>query len=303
MPFRIASVTKTFTAATVWRLIEAGRVDLDAPLSTTPIPKRLLELLTADGYDTAAITVRHLLTHTSGIADYADNDSGAASGPYGAAVLADPTHTWTAEEQIRFAMDNHTKLSEPGVAFHYSDTGYVLLGQLIEQVTGTTYAAAMRSLLRFDELGMNSTYLESLEPTPTGSSARMTQYLGDMPINDISPSIDLYGGGGLVSTTHDLAVFFRTLGRGEVFDRPETFDRMTATTAADSPQAAAGIYRTTIAGTTCWLHTGFWGVLALTCPQLDVTVARTLNQSSTEPTYDDSALVEQILMALGIDPG
>jgi hypothetical protein len=62
------------------------------------------------------------------------------------------------------------------------------------------------------------------------------------------------------------------------------------------------VYRSSIAGTTCWIHEGFWGVQALTCPELDITITRSWNQAATEPAFDSSVLATKVVAALGIDP-
>src|SRR5206468_13081783 len=96
-----------------------------------------------------------------------------------------------------------------GTDFHYSDTGYVLLGEILERQTGHSLAGAYRSLLGLDRLGLLHTYLETLEPTPAQATPRAHQYLGTTDTAGFDPSFDLYGGGGLVSTVNDLTRFYR----------------------------------------------------------------------------------------------
>ena len=212
---RTASITKTFTAAAVLRLVEIGSLSLEETLDEAPLSPQLLQLLRADGYRTADITVEQLLRHTSGTADYVGSDQTSPTA-YEQAILADPQHSWTREEQVAFAMDHDQPRAAPGGEFHYSDTGYVLLGDLIERATGSSYAAATRVLLGFDRLGMMSTYLESVEPERGGP--RSHQYQGTVDIATVSPTIDLYGGGGYVSSMHDLAVFYDALFSGQVLE-------------------------------------------------------------------------------------
>jgi D-alanyl-D-alanine carboxypeptidase len=289
---RIASVTKTFVAATIMRLVETGVVDLRDSLVDAGLPNDLLEALKADGYTVEQITVQQLLNHSSGIATFLTE-------PYDAAVRADPTHTWTAQEQIQFALDNFDPVARPGAEYHYSDTAYLLLTQIIEVQTGQPYAAAMRDLLGFERLGLNATYLESLEPVPTDAGPRAVQYMGELRVNDLSPTVDLFGGGGLVSSMHDLAVFFQALVRGEVFEYPDTFRLMSSITASGTESGvASGIFKTEVLGSACWGHTGYWGVEVLTCPDLDVTIAKTYNQ--VETSLDEARLRDAILAELGI---
>lgn len=297
---RIASVTKTFTAASVLRLMEKGDLDLDDSISAAGVPNAVLDLLQADGFDIAAITVRMLLAHTSGIADFADD--GKPDGPYGAQVASDPSHIWTPLEQIAFAMQHYDPLSAPGAEFHYSDTGYVILGQLLEAKTGLSYPAAMRSLLGLDSLGLSATGVELSEPVPESAGPRATQYLGDIDISLISPTIDLFGGGGIVTSMDDLAVFFRALSQGGVFEHSSTFDVMTTgpgtTVAEDGGRRGLGIFGSMIDGHQCWSHAGYWGVYAITCPDLDLTITRTINQVEPDDGWDQSSLPRAIVEAV-----
>lgn len=296
---RIASVTKTFTAASILRLKEKGELDIDDSLVDAGVPEDILDLLIADGFDVDAITVRMLLAHTSGIADFADD--GDPDGPYGEQVASDPGHVWTPIEQIEFAMDNYDPLAAPGAEFHYSDTGYVILGQLLEAKTGQTYPAAMRSLLDFNRLGLPVTGVELSEPVPDGAGPRATQYLGPIDISLISPTIDLFGGGGIVTSMSDLAVFFRALAHGEVFEDPSTFEMMTTgagdTVDDNGRSRGLGIYGSVIDGHQCWSHSGYWGVYALTCPDLDLTITRTINQTDPDRDWKQGDLPAAIIDA------
>lgn len=294
--FRIASVTKTFTAAAVLRLVEQGSLSLDDTLVTAGTPEGLLGLLRADGYAVDTITVAQVLNHSSGLFDYAFGDGS----PYVSVVTADPSHVWTRDEQVAFAMDHGDPVGAPGQTMAYSDTGYVVLGAIIEARTGRSLGEAYASLLHFDALGMDHTYLQT-----AGSSSRSTlvgQRFGDIAVAAIDPSVDLFGGGGLVSTTHDLAVFFRALWDGGVFDDAATWATMTAITGPD-PATAQGIFRAPIGAVECWFHNGFWGVEVFTCPSIDVTFARSWNQAGPASSWDHDVMLREVFTALGHGPG
>lgn len=270
-PVRIASNTKPYVAAAVLRLVEEGRVALDDPIERH-LSAEHLALLRQGGYDPAAITVRHLLTHTGGLFDHAQDEEG-----YIGAIRRDPARRWTRTDQLRHAVVRGRRLSPPGTAFSYSDTGYILLGELLERVTGRPLAAALRTLLDYDRLGLASTWLESLEPAPAGAPPRAHQWFGADDTFDWSPTIDLYGGGGLVATARDMAVFTRALHTGAVFRRPET--RALLRTSPVTPAAGSrmrygiGTMERTVAGTLVLGHSGFWGTVALHAPDADVTLA------------------------------
>jgi D-alanyl-D-alanine carboxypeptidase len=123
--FRIASITKTFTATAVLLLVDAGRVRLDAPVAQ--YVGRLVDPL--PGGRTA--TVRRLLNMTSGFPDY----GGHADGPFRTAALT-PQRVWTPAEVVRAAA--RYAPDEPG-AFNYSNTNYAVLGQLVARVSGMPF--------------------------------------------------------------------------------------------------------------------------------------------------------------------
>ncbi len=290
-PFRVASMTKTFVAAAILRLVEEGDLALDDPIAEHLSPESL-GILTADGYDPHRITVRHLLQHNGGFYDYASD------GRYEVASVADPTHRFTRAEQLRLATEYGDPLGEPGAVHSYSDTGYILLGEILERVTGDTLPGAVRSVIPFDDLGLDSTYWETLEDAPAGLAPRAHQYFGaDIDNIGFDASQDLYGGGGLVSTTGDLARFYESLFGGGVFEKPSTLRTMTKVSRPGRNDGAAmGIYEVDAAGERCFGHAGFWGTQTIHCPALDLTFARTINQAD-ESSFDYDPL-EQVIVGL-----
>jgi D-alanyl-D-alanine carboxypeptidase len=176
-------------------------------------------------------------------------------------------------------MTHGKPLFAPGTEYHYSDTGYILLGEMLERLTGRHLAAAYRALLRLDRLGLDNTYLETLEPRPARAEPRAHQYLGTVDATAVDPSFDVYGGGGYVSTVDDLARFYRALVGGRVFAKPATLRTMLGKPRpVRAGDLGLGIVAIPIAGETCFGHGGFWGVLAVHCPRSGVTIATTVNQ-------------------------
>jgi D-alanyl-D-alanine carboxypeptidase len=179
--------------------------------------------------------------------------------------------------------DDHGKpYAPPGKGFHYSDTGYVLLGEILERRTGRGLAGAYRTLLGFKKLGLAANYLETLEPRPRAARPRAHQYYETIDSTGFDPSFDLYGGGGIVSTVDDLARFYRALLEGRVFKRAATLRTMLGKA---NPQRVAdagmGIFSVEIggrAGESCWGHSGFWGTTVVHCPNSGITLALAVNQ-------------------------
>lgn len=301
-PIRVASVTKTFVAASVLRLAEMGELGLDDPISQHLSPL-YVEMLSADGYDVDAITIRHLLTHTSGIADYAGFEEN-YEGKFQELLEADPTFQWNRELEVQFAMDNYDPLAEPGAEFHYADTGYVLLGDLLERAMGvSSYGAALAELLGFDELGLTETFVERLD-RPAPDKPLGHQYIGTLDYTNIDPGQDMYGGGGIVSTTREISMFFDALLGGRIFDKPETLAEMITPAADAEPGSEAaseglGIFLVeSPSGETCYSHTGYGGTTATTCPDSGITMTITVQQVEA-PSDDYPDPVLRVFESLG----
>jgi D-alanyl-D-alanine carboxypeptidase len=193
-------------------------------------------------------------------------------------------HQWTRAEQIKHAMDNGKPLGKPGELYSYSDTGYILLGEIIERKTGQGLATAVRSLLRFQKLGLADTYWEQLEPKPRTSKAPFAGNLfGAIDLTKANHSFDLFGSGGMISTTQDLSIFFRALIRGEVFDDRRTLAVLLIIPPAKRGQGGHetygnGVYQFNVGREHCMGHGGFWGQAVAYCPASDITFAWTANQ-------------------------
>lgn len=281
-PIRIASNTKTFVAVAVLRLYEQGQINLDGPIEKY-LSADSVQILRNGGYDPEAITVRHLLTHTSGLYDYT------ASNEFAEQYEADVNHRWTRKEQLQGAMDWGDTYGAPGKVFHYSDTGYILLGEILEQVTGKSFASALRTLIGYEKIGLTSTWLETLEARPSSIPDRAHQYEGDFDTYSIDPSIDLYGGGGLVSTMGDLAKFTQATFTGRVFAKPGTLETMLSTIPAINEEPAPpkptngtycmGIEVAEVEGMAVYINYGYWGTMAAYVPSLDLSFGATINQN------------------------
>jgi D-alanyl-D-alanine carboxypeptidase len=260
--FRIASNTKTYVAAAVLRLVEQGRLDLDAPLATV-LPDRYRDILAADGYDLASMTLAQVLSHTSGLFEHP------ADPRYAEAILADPRREWTRDEQVRLCVAWGDPVAAPGEKFSYSDTGYVLLGAVVEETTGLPLGVAVHDLLGYERLGLDATWWERDEPAPAGAGPRAHQYYLDHDTTDWNPTLDLYGGGGLLSDADDLGLFLRALVTGEVL-APATTAQLLG---RGCLEYRLGLFREPIHGHLAWGHTGFWNTFAYHLPTLDLTVS------------------------------
>lgn len=259
--FRVASNTKTFVAATVLRLWEDGKIKLDASIRDYVDPA-YLAALDKDGYDTAHITVRHLLTHTGGIADHTHSKQ------FEQLLATHPETAWTRDSTMDALVRWTDPVGKPGEKFYYSDDGYCLLGNIVERLTGKPLARAVHEILGYEKLGLKSTYWETQEPAAPQAGPRAHQLFDDgRDTYGWNPSLDMYGGGGIVADPRDLAWFLYALFDGKVFKHPETLQLMLSKEGipADSPYRM-GIFEYEANGVKAYWHSGFWGTAAFYVP-------------------------------------
>ncbi|MCK8517774.1 serine hydrolase domain-containing protein [Methanoculleus sp. 7T] len=203
MRFIVASVTKTFTSVAIQQLAEDGKLALDDPIDRW-LPTDVAEEIPESGM----ITIRQLLDHTSGIADY-DED---------AIVLEEyrsPNTPVPYREGMRQGL-NAGLLYSPGTSYTYSNVNYILLTLIIDEAAGIPYEDYVtRNILV--PAGMNDTFVHRTNHIP-GPHMRAQESEADGTIMDFS---DLYlqfdrGAGDIVSTTADLNRFHRALRSGEL---------------------------------------------------------------------------------------
>ncbi|MET8381802.1 serine hydrolase domain-containing protein [Streptosporangium canum] len=202
--FRAGSTTKSFIATVILQLAGEGRLSLDDEV------ERLLPGLVEDGGE---ITVGRLLQHTSGLADY-------TTGLFdGDGVPRWRYRTWSPEELVRRA-DGLPRGFPPGAGFAYSNTNYVVLGMIIEKVTGRPYATEIeRRILR--PLGLRDTLLPGASPEVPGPHAhayvavRRGGRVVPVDVTNFNPTM-AGAAGELVSTTGDLNRFYGALLGGRL---------------------------------------------------------------------------------------
>lgn len=272
--FRTASLTKTFTSAATHRLAELGKLKLDDPIATHLLPATTATLR-EKGYEPDRITVVQLLAHSSGIPNYQQAE-------FNAVALAEPSRRWTRREQMLFALDRYPKIGAPGEKFDYSDTGYNLLGEIIELKTGLGFGAALRSLLNFEQLGLTSTWMEAEERVPASVSGFAHAYSETgTDLRNIDPSVDTFGGGGLVSTVGDLTRFFRALLEGRVVSQASLASMQTELVPGSGE--GRGLFQVKLADQACWGHDGFGGAAVFYCPASGVSMAVITNLAVLDP--------------------
>ncbi|GAB3213586.1 serine hydrolase domain-containing protein [Marinactinospora thermotolerans] len=214
-PYFIASITKLYTVAMVMQLRDEGALTLDT---------RVAELLGADtmrglnvhgGHDHGpAITVRELLTQTSGIPDYFEQERPDGTTFLGEMLKRDAA--WTFEDFIEMArsMPSRFAPSTPGRA-HYCDTNYQLLGRVIEVVTSGGFEDAFRNRI-VEPLGLDATWLFTPRTLDRYDEVATILHGGD-PVRIPKSIASFPPDGAVVSTSADQLRFLRAFFGGELF--------------------------------------------------------------------------------------
>ncbi|UCB42270.1 MAG: beta-lactamase family protein [Dehalococcoidales bacterium] len=226
-PYYVASVGKLFTSVLAGVLVEQGKLSYEDTITPYLDEGLLQNLHVVKGRDyTNQIRIRHLLNHTSGIHDYFGDKPKHATLML-EQIVREPSHFWTPREVIQWSKENLNSHFPPGKGFHYSDTGYHLLGLIIEKITSVPFQAALKQYI-FQPLEMNHSYLvQHSEPLIKSDHPVANIYIGETRIDVTqhrSLSID-YAGGGIVSTSDDLLKFMKALVK-HVIISVDTFEKM-----------------------------------------------------------------------------
>jgi CubicO group peptidase (beta-lactamase class C family) len=262
--FHLASVSKIFTSTAILQLKEAGKLKLDAPvveyLPDFPIP---------------AITIRHLLSHTSGLPDFQ---------VFEAPHAADTSKIFSNADIIPALKGWKQPLPAPGERWSYSNTGYAVLSLVIEKLSGMHYQDYLQQHI-FKRSGMTNTYIQTaLIPVPDASRATWYDFhyyapgelirVDAIKSNRIATVIlgGIIGPGNIVSTTGDLLRFDEALYAGKLLKPATLAEAFTPTRLNNGEQATTGnsyyglgwmILRDTSMGKIVWHSGGAAGIVTV----------------------------------------
>ncbi|MFE9634694.1 serine hydrolase domain-containing protein [Streptomyces sp. NPDC006463] len=255
--FRIGSITKTFVATVLLQMEAEGKLGLD-----DTVEHHLPGLVRGNGNDGDKITVRHLLSHTSGLFDYLADEEYAKTYLRGEGYLKHRYDTLPPEKHVRVAL-SHEPLFKPGDRFSYSNTNYILAGLIIEKAGGRTYEAEVRDrIINPLRLTATSNPGNSIR-IPRPSSRSYSKLFASAPdrIDDVTEMNGSQGwaDGDIISTTGDLNRFYGALLRGELLPPKQLEAMKTTVSNPERPDMSYGLgltrFRTTC-GTTVWGHGG-----------------------------------------------
>jgi CubicO group peptidase (beta-lactamase class C family) len=219
--FNIASMGKTFTAVLIMQLVEEGKLDLNNPIGTY-LPE--YHIPNAD-----KITIHHLLTHTSGLTNYMEHPK----------YKERRAGLRTLDDVMALVTDMLLAFETPGKEFSYSNSGFIVLGRIIEKVTGKPYVSYAREKL-WAPLGMKGTSIDY--PPALDPPSEAVPYYVFSPrsyVNGMSDENPAFSDGGAFSCAPDLVAFARALLSGKLL-KPEMRSRMLTPYFPVDPQTKYG---------------------------------------------------------------
>ena len=276
--YRLASVSKQFTAMAIMLLAQEGKLRYDQPIRDF-----LAELPPA----TQAVTVRHLLNHTSGLWDYE------------ALIPEGRTAQLNDDDVLGLVASKDSLSTPPGTAYCYSNSGYVLLGMIVARVSGVSFPEFLQTRI-FGPLGMRSSvaHVEGRDTVPRrayGYSPRS----GSFVQTDQSVTSATLGDGGIYSNIDDLVLWDRALSGGTLIDRASLARATTPPVlAGGASEYGFGWFVDRYRGEGRWRHTGetsgFRNAI-IRFPERRLTIVILTNRSSGEPQAIAERIADRLL--------
>ena len=284
-PFHTASIGKTFTAVLIAMLVEKGEISY-----TDRVAKFLQEDLVKGlhvykGTDySQELRIDHLVSNTSGLPDYYELKP--KTGPsFQELLFQEPSRFWTPEETIEWTKQHLTLKFAPGKGCHYSNTGFNLLGMIIEKVTGKPYHEVLHEYI-FEPLGMKHSYLcHYSEPSVVSEYPVATIFMKDkkVDVTEHKSFSSIYAGGQTVSTSEDLFLFMRALEGGQLISRESLETMQKWTKMWVGVDYGFGLMRVRMQPFTqkynVWGHLGSTGSFMLYNPGFDVYIIGNFNRT------------------------
>jgi len=283
-PVYMASVGKMFTAVLVAMLCDQGMLSFEQPIVEILDKELLYKLhIYKDRDYTDQIQLKHLLNHTSGLPDYFEDKPMNGLSMF-QKILTEPDRTYLPREVVTWSKANLKSKFPPGKGFHYSDTGYHLLGIVTEAVTGMPFQDGLSRWI-FNPLGMEQAFLIG-HSTPLKASPYPVAgvYFRDTNIVSYRSISADYAGGGVTAPLEDLLIFMQALVKGKLLS-DQIFLMMDDTVSfAPGIDYGYGIMKIRPAPLLmpakyfCWGNAGSTGSFLFYHPVLDTYLIGTLNQ-------------------------
>jgi D-alanyl-D-alanine carboxypeptidase len=287
-PVYIASILKLYTATVIMKLYEMGDLSLDDPISRY-LPEELIKgIHVYKGKDyTREITIKQLLSNTSGIADYYTERPEEGKNVF-EMLLEEPDRTWKENETIEWARDKLKPNFPPGTDASYSDTNFDLLGKIIESITSQPLHIVYENFI-FHPLGLTHTWLiERSAPHIPVAASPADVFYKDRNITNIRSNSAYWP--YMISTSEEMIIFLKALNEGRII-RKETLELMHSWNKLHFPmQYGCGtmyfklpwLMRKASGITPLWGHSGSTGSFLYYSEDLDIYIAGTINSVGSD---------------------
>lgn len=299
-PFYTASIGKIFTATAIAILKDQGELDFEDSIGKYLPNDIISQLHVVNGEDNSyKITIAQLLQHTSGLPDYFEDTTIDGSPNIIMQLFMNPNKIWTPTEVLDFTKHKMKPLFLPGESYHYTDTEYILLGLIVENISGLKLHEFFKQHM-FSRLNMIHTYL-NLKSEPIAETSQMAEvFAGNQDVSGFKSLSADWAGGGIISTASDLILFQEALFTQKLL----TLE--TLTTMQQWIPEAQGMYygfglrkivfnelHPDLPTIEVIGHSGSTGSFLYYCPSLDTYISGTLNQ--TDEVRNSVILVANIL--------
>ncbi len=294
--YNVASITKTMVAAVVLQLFEEQKLDVKEPIKKYLEPIDFiryheLHIYKGKPYQDK-ITIAMLLNHTSGISDvFVDAET-----RFNLSVLLHPKRMYTPQRfykrYFRYNL-NKKPANTPGKGYHYSDINYMLLGFIIEHITKKPLQEVLRERI-LEPLNMTNTYFEHYEEVH-GHGKRIDAFMNSINITKRINTSYEWAGGGIVSTTKEMALFIKALWEMTLFKNEGTLEMMLdiTATAKHDRQYGLGIFKWNFDNKTFYGHGGFYGSILAYAPEHGIIISANIGQAF--PSFSANELLNTVI--------
>ncbi|MFY0593541.1 serine hydrolase domain-containing protein [Roseivirga sp.] len=284
-PFYTASIGKTFTATAIGLLVDEGGLSFD-DFAIDHLGDLVKGLSMINGVDYSdKLTIHHLLSHTSGLPDYFE-DQPVKGVNMMQKLLMEPNRFWEPQALIDFTKGAFQAHFKPGDGYHYTDTEYVLLGLIIEKVSGMRlYDFFQERIFKPFSLSLTSMNLRS-EPIKKPDFPMAEIYAGPMEISTYRSLSADWAGGAIRSSGKDLNSFLKALVSGEVVSEANLEKMKQWTFESQGTYYGYGLRKWALKELSSDFpefslvgHSGSTGAFMYYCPELDVYLSGTFNNT------------------------
>jgi D-alanyl-D-alanine carboxypeptidase len=290
-PIYIASITKLYIATAIMKLYEQGSLNLEDPMSKYLTNDLINGLNVFQGKDYSdEITIEQLLSHTSGIPDYYDEEGKDGKTLFWIFKENQQKH-WSVEDQIARVKNDLISRSKPGEKAFYSDTNYQLLGKIIEAVTGKPLQTVLKELL-FIPLNLRHTWLVGDQTLKDKSSVFIADVFSkNENITTMRSSTFYWADGGIISTVEEEVIFLKSLSTGQII-KPSSLELMHQWHSIKNTGPCKYGFGTMefaapsiiFKGLPVWGHSGSTGSFLYYSPGKDLYIAGTINITDKNKT-------------------